>query len=171
MLEARRLIGTREIPGTRHNAEILRWWASIHSKIRNDETPYCAAFVGHCLESTKILSTRSEAARSYAKWGEAVEGPYHMAYGAILVLSRPGAPSWSGHVTFLTGYDPDAEVFQGLGANQDNQVRFSEYPAKRLVALRWPKLWPSYFGAGMTPVPALRCPPFRAKGAVARSDA
>jgi hypothetical protein len=45
--EARKHIGTREIKGGQHNAEILGWWKAIkRSGIKDDETPWCAAFVG-----------------------------------------------------------------------------------------------------------------------------
>jgi uncharacterized protein (TIGR02594 family) len=161
MLEARRLIGTSEVRGPVHNSAVVRMWESIKAPFRDDETPWCAAYVGHCLEAAGRKSTRSAAARSYTNWGYAV-GALEAAYGSVVVLSRPGN-SWSGHVGFLTGYDPTAEVMQILGGNQDNKVQFSEYPLKRLVACRWPPGWPR--------INMLRCPPFTARGNTSRSDA
>lgn len=164
------LLGTREVKGPQHSAAILRMWESIKAPFRDDEVPWCAAFVGHCLEAREFPSTRSAAARSYVKWGTEVVGPYSAAYGAVVILNRPGN-SWSGHVAFLTGYDARAEVFQLLGGNQDNQVKYSEYPASRVVDVRWPVLWPPYIGSYLVPKPGLPCPPFTARGNRSRSDA
>lgn len=159
MMEARRLIGAKEIRGPAHSSAVVRMWESIKAPFRDDETPWCAAFVGHCLEAVGVKSTRSAAARSYSHYGQELT----MAdlargyYGAIAVLSRPGS-SWSGHVGFLTGYDPAADVLQLLGGNQDNQVRFSEYKGERLLDLRWPTTNIPWSVPGGVP-----CPPFTAK--------
>lgn len=68
--EARRHIGLTEIKGPQHNPEIVAMWKAIkRGGIRDDETPWCAAFVGACLERVGIQSTRFEGARSYASWG------------------------------------------------------------------------------------------------------
>lgn len=161
MLEARRLIGTKETVGPKHNSTILRMWESIKAPFRDDETPWCAAFVGHCLEATGVRSTRSASARSYVKWGSEWVGSLN-AYGTVIVLSRPGSP-WSGHVGFLTGYDGDREVIQLLSGNSDNQVKFAEYPLARMVAARWP--------ADHIPENLLRCPSFKGRGDFSRGDA
>ena len=44
---AKALIGVKEIPGTKHNPEILQMWKDLkRSGIKDDETPWCAGFVG-----------------------------------------------------------------------------------------------------------------------------
>ena len=64
--EAKRHIGTREIPGAKHEPKILAWWKAIkRGGIKTDEVPWCAAFVGGCLEAVGIVSSRYESARSY----------------------------------------------------------------------------------------------------------
>lgn len=69
--EARRYIGLTEIEGPQHNSEIVAMWKAIkRGGIKDDETPWCAAFVGACLERVGIASTRFEGARSYASWGK-----------------------------------------------------------------------------------------------------
>ena len=43
---AKALIGVKEIPGTKHNPEILQMWKDIkRGGIKSDEVPWCAAFV------------------------------------------------------------------------------------------------------------------------------
>lgn len=47
LVEARRYIGEREIKGPKHNPKILQMWKDIkRGGIKDDETPWCAAFVG-----------------------------------------------------------------------------------------------------------------------------
>ena len=90
-------LGTKEVKGNKHNPLILRWWSLIRAPFTNDETPWCAGFVGGILEQCGLRSTRSAAARSYNKWGKQLDGPV---VGAIAVLWRGSPYSASGHVAF-----------------------------------------------------------------------
>ena len=63
---ARKYIGTKEIKGIKHEPKIVQWWRAIkRGGIKDDETPWCAAFVGGVLEEAGIISSRNEGARSY----------------------------------------------------------------------------------------------------------
>lgn len=142
MAAGRALIGLSEIKGPQHNSLILRMWDSIGASwFRDDETPWCAGFVGHCLESAGIRSTRSAAARSYEKWGDdyLCHSRTSIPYGAIVVLSRPGAPG-SGHVGFYCG--PSGAGFALLGGNQNDAVNVASFLWSRIVAVRWPSEYP-----------------------------
>jgi uncharacterized protein (TIGR02594 family) len=142
METAESLIGLAEIVGPKHDARIIRMWESIKAPFRDDETPWCAGYVGHCLEAANYRSTRSAAARSYLKWGiDPRKGGTvaEIPYGAIIVLSRPGA-DWSGHVGFYAG--PSGSGFALLGGNQNNAVRVSSYLWSRIIGVRWPVDWP-----------------------------
>lgn len=130
---ARTFLGTTEIPGPKHNSKILQWWADIRSTIRDDETPYCAAFVGSMLERSGIDSTRSPAARSYLKWGSQLATPVP---GCIVVYARPGC-SWCGHVGFVVGEDRKGNIMT-LGANQGNTVSIAPFSRDRVLNYRWP---------------------------------
>ncbi|CDL85187.1 hypothetical protein XSR1_650004 [Xenorhabdus szentirmaii DSM 16338] len=45
--EAYKYIGVHEIKGEQHHPAILQWWKEIkRGGIRDDETPWCAAYVG-----------------------------------------------------------------------------------------------------------------------------
>jgi uncharacterized protein (TIGR02594 family) len=134
LVEARTYLGVREIPGLRHEPQILRWWRAIRmGGIRDDETPYCAAFVGAMLEDVGLLSSRSGAARSYLGWGVSLGAP---AVGAIAVLSRPPSPT-GGHTGFVVGVDEFGRVMI-LGANQDNEVNIKPFDRGRILAYKWP---------------------------------
>lgn len=130
---ARTFIGTTEIPGAQHNAKIVQWWIDIRATIRDDETAYCAAFVGAMLERVGVRSSRSAAARSYLKWGTLIEPP---AVGAIVIYSRPGC-SWCGHVGFAVGRDKAGNIMT-LGANQKNTVSIAPFAPARVLGYRYP---------------------------------
>lgn len=135
LTEARKLIGVREIPGVNHHPLIVQMWRSIkRSGIKDDETPWCAAFVGHCLERVGIVSSRFESARSYMQWGQALHRP---ALGCVVVLARNGG----GHVGFLTGVSMDGDLLI-LGGNQGNEVNIRKFPRARLLGYRWPTAVP-----------------------------
>jgi uncharacterized protein (TIGR02594 family) len=130
---ARSHIGTAEISGVQHSAKIVRWWEAIRAPFRDDETPWCAAFVGAMLELSGIHSTRSAAARSYARWGTVISPP---AVGAVVVFNRPGS-SWSGHVGFVVGKDQAGNIMC-LGGNQGNAVNIRPFAPGRVISYHWP---------------------------------
>lgn len=156
---ARSLDGEAEIPGARHNPRILRWWQAIGQAFRDDETPWCAAFVGGVLEECGIRSSKSAAARSYLKWGRQV----HPCPGAIAVFSRPPS-TWSGHVGFLAGRDQLGRLMI-VGGNQGNRVSVAPFDPDRLLDLRWPN------DPGVVAAPSSTLPVIFAKSASSRDEA
>lgn len=131
ILEARRHIGVREIPGAKHEPLIVQMWKAIkRGGIKDDETPWCAAFVGFCLENVGIVSSRFESAKSYLTWGQKLDGP---APGCIVVFTRDGG----GHVGFLEGLTIDGRLLV-LGGNQGNEVNIRAFPEDRVSGYRWP---------------------------------
>jgi len=135
LIEARRHIGTREIPGAKHEPKILAWWKAIkRGGIKTDEVPWCAAFVGGCLEAVGIVSSRFESARSYLQWGIPITLP---ARGCIVVFSRKGG----GPVGFLEGVDSSGRLMI-LGGNQGDAVSVAPFDRTRVVGYRWPAAVP-----------------------------
>ncbi|MEO1205727.1 MAG: TIGR02594 family protein [Pseudomonadota bacterium] len=133
LAEGWRELGQREIRGTRHNSRISAFIREVgHPKHDQDETPWCAAFVGAFLERAGLPSTRSLMARSYLKWGRPVNSDV---MGAVAVLTRGSNPA-HGHVGFLVG--ADEERIWLLGGNQSNSVSVSSFPRKRLIGYRLP---------------------------------
>lgn len=126
-------IGTTEIPGPKHNPVIVNWLVKLGAGWRDDETPWCGAFVAHCLQAKGVKIPASWAwAKSWAKWG--VPRPVaNLGPGTVLVFDRPGG---GGHVGFYVGEGPDYYVV--LGGNQSNQVKCSAIAKSRLIAARWP---------------------------------
>ena len=140
---ARSYIGTREIPGPKTQALILKWWGLIRAPFRDDETPWCAGFVGGVLEECGIASTRSASSLSYLTWGIALSAPV---LGAVAVKRRKGG----GHVTFVAGSDGHGNLWC-VGGNQSDAVTCALYPAGVFEAFRWP----AAFSVKYDPLPVL----------------
>lgn len=133
--EARKHIGTREIPGEKHEPKIIQWWKAIkRSGIKTDEVPWCAAFVGGCLEAVGVVSSRFESAKSYLVWGMKLVMPV---YGCIVVFEREGG----GHVGFVVGQDVNGRLMV-LGGNQGNMVSIAPFDRARVSSYRWPAAIP-----------------------------
>ncbi|WVW37722.1 tail-associated lysozyme [Aeromonas phage Gekk3-15] len=129
--EANKLIGIKEFAAPKSNPLIVQMWKDIkRGGIKDDKTPWCAAFVGACLERVGIVSTRFESAKSYLKWGVTLERPVE---GCIAVFDRDGG----GHVGFVVGVDRVGN-YQILGGNQGDAVKVAAFPRSRNPQFRWP---------------------------------
>lgn len=131
IVEARKLIGVSEVKGAKHAPEILQMWRDIkRGGIKDDETPWCAAFVGAMLERAGIKSSRFESAKSYLSWGVRIEAPVP---GCIVVFTRDGG----GHVGFVVGQGKVGNL-QVLGGNQGDAVNVRSFSRARVTGYRWP---------------------------------
>lgn len=136
LVEARSLMGTKEIPGPRHNSWIAERWARLGAGwFNDDETPWCGLFVAHCMQVAgqpypgKGLFAR---ALAWNDWGK----PCGAILGAVAVFGRTGG----GHVGFLVG--ESADRLYVLGGNQSNAVNIMPIAKTRLVGYRWPAALP-----------------------------
>jgi uncharacterized protein (TIGR02594 family) len=147
LTEARKHLGLRETKGPQHAAEILQFWKDIkRGGIRDDETPWCAAFVGAMLERADVISSRFESAKSYLAWGQKLDNPE---LGCIVVFSRDGG----GHVGFVVGRDPAGNLMV-LGGNQADAVNVRAFPRSRVTGYRWPAGYPLPEAAPLPPLAA-----------------
>ena len=83
-----------------HNPKILQYFADVgHSEVKDDETAWCAAFVGAMLKRAGMPHTGKLNARSYLDWGDevALEDAQE---GDIVVFWRGTPDGWQGHVGF-----------------------------------------------------------------------
>jgi uncharacterized protein (TIGR02594 family) len=127
-------LGQREVAGAADNPRIAAMFRDAGQDAKHhDEVPWCAAFVGACLERADLQGSGSLMARSYLRWGGSLDDGR---FGAVAVLSRGRDPA-AGHVGFLVG-ETDENVFL-LGGNQSNAVTVAAFPKSRLLGLRWPQ--------------------------------
>lgn len=126
-------LGQSEIPGPSANARIRQYFKEAgHPGVVDDAVPWCAAFLGACLERAGEPGTGSLMARSYLDWGLPMNDAR---LGAVTVLSRGSDPAL-GHVGFLVGTTTDSLLL--LGGNQGDGVSVAAFPKTALLGLRWP---------------------------------
>lgn len=132
LVEARALMGTREIVGPKHNSWIVKGWARLGAAwFNDDETPWCGLFVAHCINAAGLpYPAKGQFARALAwkDWGQACQP----IVGAVAVFGRTGG----GHVGFAVG--ESAGHIYVLGGNQSNAVNIMPIAKDRLVGFRWP---------------------------------
>lgn len=137
---ARKYVGQKEIKGPHHNPNILRWWDSVAPSINDDETPWCGAYTGGIMIESKLPAQPGGAmARNWRHYGKKLTRP---AYGCIVVFWRGSPKGSSGHVGFVVGVDKRGNLMV-LGGNQGDQVSIKPFPLNRVLAYRWPGIWPA----------------------------
>jgi len=157
---ARSYMGLREYRGSSHNKKILQWWKDIGlGGIKDDETAWCAAYVGGVLVEAGLPSTKSGLARSYDKWGKKLKRP---AVGSIVTFWRESPRSWKGHVGFVVGKDQKGRIMC-LGGNQGNATNIKAFSHARVANFVWPVNTPYN--------PNYNLPIVRSDGTVSRNEA
>ena len=130
---AKEHLGTWEW-ATGHNPKIVQYFADVgHAWVKDDETAWCAAFVGAMLKKAGLPHTGKLNARSYLDWGVPVDLA-DAKPGDIVVFSRGDPKGWQGHVAFYVSHN--SSVINVLGGNQNNQVNITPYSRSRLLGIR-----------------------------------
>lgn len=130
LVEAVKMIGTKEIVGSKHNPKILDWAQELGlSKIyTNDEIPWCGLAIAYaCHKAGLNVIDKPLWALSWAKWGTHAVDPM---LGDILTFKRNGG----GHVGIYVG--EDEKCFHVLGGNQGNSMSVSRIDKARLYEAR-----------------------------------
>lgn len=135
---ARADVGTLEW-GDGHNPKVVAYFRDAgNAWVKDDETAWCAAFVGAMLERSGIPGTGKLNARSYLDWGEPV-ALEDARPGDVVVFSRGDPKGWQGHVAFFV--EEDVNSIAVLGGNQKNAVNVSNYGKARLLGIRRAPAW------------------------------
>lgn len=137
LIEAIRLIGTREVVGPVDNPIIMDWAEDLNLAVySSDEIPWCGLYCGHCFGSTlqdEALPSNLLGARRWQNFG----GECTPQFGSILVFWRSSPQSWKGHVGIY--WAEDRTHYHVLGGNQSNAVNIKRLPKTRLLEARWPR--------------------------------
>lgn len=113
-----------------HNPKVVQYFRDAgHPEVVNDETAWCAAFVGAMLRRSGIPSTGLLTAQSYLDWGDKIP-VLAMEQGDICIVKR-GTQAWQGHVFFVHKFD--GKRLWGLGGNQSNSVSIQEFPVDSTI--------------------------------------
>jgi uncharacterized protein (TIGR02594 family) len=98
-----------------------------------DDVPWCAGYVGWCLEKVGMVSTNSLMARSYERWG--VSSRHNPLPGDIVTFFRGEKSRGLGHVGFFLGFDSKGNVLV-LGGNQNDSVNVTAYSTSKMTDIR-----------------------------------
>jgi uncharacterized protein (TIGR02594 family) len=129
LVQAVKLIGTKEIVGKAHNPIILDWAKQLGIKAyTNDEIPWCGLFIAYCAHKAGVQVVDSPLwALNWAKYGTKESTPM---LGDVLTFKRDGG----GHVGLYVG--EDRTHYHVLGGNQNNQVNVMRIAKSRLHQAR-----------------------------------
>jgi uncharacterized protein (TIGR02594 family) len=123
-------IGVKEVCGDGDCAKIVEYHSCTTLHANDDEVPWCSAFVNWCFQQCGLAGTKLANARSWLDFGEDIKAPTK---GCLVVLRRGTNPQ-SGHVGFFVEQKND--VIKVLGGNQSDQVKYSWYETKDVLAYR-----------------------------------
>lgn len=124
--------GNKELAGILHNPEVLKYSKETKMRwVKDDETAWCAIFIGWCLYKAGRQYTGQALARSYLKYGVETKKPE---LGDIVVLWRVSKNSAFGHVGFYIR-EKDDQIYI-LGGNQSDAVNITAYPKSQLLGFR-----------------------------------
>ena len=132
IVEAKKHIGLKEIPGVKHNSTIIGWLKKLKSWYLDDDAPWCAVYVSNCFKVCGLsIPAYWMRAKAYTDWGVKLDKPIS---GCVVVFERKGG----GHVGFLMGKTSDG-FLSVLGGNQGNAVTIAKFDTQRVVGYYWPK--------------------------------
>ncbi|KWT72365.1 hypothetical protein APY04_0159 [Hyphomicrobium sulfonivorans] len=121
-------LGLKEIPGKEdHNDDIVAMFRTVgRDEVKNDETAWCAAFVGACLVFTgyklpPVPRTELLMARCYLKLPQQVSTK-NVRPGDIRIEARGPAPF--GHVEIVVEVDHARKTIKTIGGNVSNSVAY-----------------------------------------------
>lgn len=130
--EAIKYYGISEIPGNKHNKDVLSFFKlTDNKKLRSDEVAWCSVFMAVCAKNAGLNYTNSPLARSWLNIGEAIEHPEP---GDIVIFWREQKDSYQGHVAIWLGETEEGTVC--LGGNQDDSVCIRVHDPKMILGYR-----------------------------------
>lgn len=128
--EALKFYGVKGILGKEDNKQIVKFFEEIgHDWVKNDEVPWCAAFLNYVLKVAGKEYTGKLNARSFLEIGEKVTEPI---LGDIAVFWRLDPKGTLGHVGIFVS--EDEKYIYTLGGNQGNQVSIIPIKKERLLS-------------------------------------
>jgi uncharacterized protein (TIGR02594 family) len=139
---AQRFIGLAETPGVVHTPQVVAMLELVDRRVRDDETPWCAAFVNYVAWLLNLPRANSLSARAWLKVGTSIPLEQARPGYDVVVLSRgeyaPPATVLNapGHVGFFAGFFHAPDMVRVLGGNQKDQVCFADFPVSHVLGVR-----------------------------------
>lgn len=133
LVQARALIGTKEIIGKIHSETILGWAKElkIEKIYTNDEIAWCGLFIAYVAKKAGLEINMTAREALWAKnWNNFGTRQTIAMLGDVLVFSR----ETGGHVGIYVG--EDEKCYHVLGGNQSNQVSVTRIIKGRCIGIR-----------------------------------
>jgi uncharacterized protein (TIGR02594 family) len=127
--------GVARVSGSGDSPRVVRYLKSTNlgkPANKNDETPWCSAFVNWCVEQSGEDGTNSALARNWLHWGRKLKSPTR---GCIVVLWRGSKKGSEGHVGFYVR-KIDNGSFKMLSGNTSDQVTVSNFSTSKVLGYR-----------------------------------
>lgn len=130
--QALKYYGQSGIVGPKSNQNILSFFnKSGHIEIKDDDTPWCSAFMNAVANDLNLPKSGLLNARSWLSVGKETKTPE---MGDIVILWRESPTSWKGHVGIFIAKN-DSFIWL-LGGNQNNEVNISKFELSKVLGYR-----------------------------------
>ena len=129
--------GVREIPGSRHNPEVLKYGRDLGFTTDDSSHPWCAAFVRWCLKESGVSVQGVTGGSKSFQHSPAYERIAQPLYGCVAVKNRAGGKPWQGHAGFWVGRKAGKDLY--IGGNQGNRVSIGAFSIHQHFGYFWPK--------------------------------
>ena len=133
LVQALKLVGTKEIIGIKHSDAILGWAKElgIEKTYTNDEIAWCGLFIAYVCHKAKLEVPFPPLASLWAlNWNKFGTAQKTAMLGDVLTFERNGG----GHVGIYVG--EDATCYHVLGGNQSNMVCITRIEKSRCAGIR-----------------------------------
>ena len=127
LMAAKKLYGTKEIQGPKHNPTIMGWIKKLaFSWLKSDEEPWCGTSMAYAAIEAGVAIRNPEMPRAFwwLNWGAPATVPM---LGDVLVFTIS-------HVGIYVG--EDATHYHVLGGNQGNEYGIARFPKSWLKGAR-----------------------------------
>lgn len=132
--EARKYFGIVEIPGSKHNSQIVTFFKETGNEgIKTDEAAWCSTFIGYCAKQSGLEYSKATLAQSWLDFGKEIKDPVP---GDLVIFWRDEPTSWKGHVGIFLGFNAQTNEVICLGGNQSDSVCISQYARNRVLGYR-----------------------------------
>lgn len=138
---AQRFNGVKEVNGATANPQVLAMLRLDSPNQKDDETPWCSAFVNYIAWILRLPRSKDLMARSWLTVGQSIAIESAEVGFDIVILSRgdgvqPGADVLDapGHVGFFAGWQNEKVML--LGGNQSDAVNVSSFDKSRILSVR-----------------------------------
>jgi uncharacterized protein (TIGR02594 family) len=133
LVQALKLVGTKEIVGVKNSATIMGWAKElgIEKTYVNDEIAWCGLFVAYVIKKAELEMPFSAKESLWAlNWNKFGTAQKTAMLGDILTFKRNGG----GHVGIYVG--EDNTCYHILGGNQSNMVCITRIEKSRCAGIR-----------------------------------